>query len=677
MMENKKSVSKTAIVLSPDILNRFDISFGAEIAEFSSEFATAFQARGKDGGTAEYYALIFKNTFAADLDKMSILRSSEDSPLQKLVDFGKVHTSQTGDNLCAIMVKPSGISLETLINQRGALDESFVVSHIFAQIEAAISFLHSKEIMHGCINPSNIYFNSKDGAITIKENISEYPGFSQLTSFETYERMVCHKAGKSYRDFEADYYAIGVTLCCLLNGAYIFTGIPDDIVKRIKFENGSYESMYRIASTKHDIKISHRTENLIRGLIHDRIAERWGEQEIKKWKKREISQSSLSRLHKQSSTAFSFEGVNYYSPKYLSFIVSKNWPLAKKNIKISEMARWLSFTSKFSDIEDKLFSLTHAKQEQVIIPDEKLARILFLMDENGPFRFKDVTFHPDGLGNLLAYLNQSGDKELIDTILTSLDYGLIETWIFNQTNPKIYKASILGWDPKNIKLFARKKELGFDFERILYETARYLPCQSPILSSQYSVGLPTLLTNLDAKRLSYNEENVIDNHICAYVCKYIKIEDSIKIKQLQSFPAIAKANEVKYSAILALAQKEAEINSLPALTQWIREGLNSIMVNLNSKNIKNSLTQQLDEAVPSGDLNKLFSIITDAKLVRSDLYGFQEAKQQYKLLNFEILKLKSQTNIDQLSYRLGLRVSVIFSYLICIISILSLMVINF
>jgi len=449
--------------------------------------------------------------------------------------------------------------------------------------------------------------------------ISEYIGYSQISSFETYERVTCHKAGKSHREYGADYYAMGATLCSVLIGGTIFQAIPSAIVAKIKFENGSFDSFYYLANTKASLNISSRNESLIT-------------------------------------------------------VIAENWDTAKKAIKLSDMARWLSFTSKFTDIESKLFGMTKPGQLEVIIPDEKLSRLLYYMDDSGPFRYRKLTFHPDGLGNLLSYLNQNPDEELTSYLLKALDYGLIEGWIMSQDDRNMYKLKRLGWSPRKIKFFARKKEIGFGIERVMYETSKFLPCQGEVLKDRYCVGLPSLLTSLNDKRLSYGEESNVDNHITSYITTYIELEDSVKIKQLKSFPQIAKSAEIKHLAIFTLAQQKSGIKSLPALSQWLREGLNLISKNLNSKNIKSTLAEKLDEAVPSGDLQKLFSIIVNANLIRNDLYGFKEAKTQYKILNFEILKLRSQANLDQLSYRLGLRVSVIFSYLICVISILSIMI---
>ncbi len=94
-------------------------------------------------------------------------------------------------------------------------------------------------------------------------------------------------------------------------------------------------------------------------------------------------------------------------------------------------------------------------------------------------------------------------------------------------------------------------------------------------------------------------------------------------------------------------------------------------------NIRRNITERLDAAVATGDINKIFAVISDSKTIRKDVYGFMDAKKTFKILNFEMLKLKSQHNLDQLAFRMGLRVAVIFSYLICSIAILSIVVMHF
>ncbi len=210
----------------------------------------------------------------------------------------------------------------------------------------------------------------------------------------------------------------------------------------------------------------------------------------------------------------------------------------------------------------------------------------------------------------------------------------------------------------------------------MYEMNPYLPCLSPVLENTYALGLPAVLMALNQGRLNGKD---IDNdrHLTSYICFQTEIEDSIKIKTLQNFPYFSRALPIKYAAMFAFAQRKSGIDKLPGIANWLRQSLTQVTDKLNSNKIKKKIIENLDLAVATGDLNKIFSSISDANLIKSDVYGFQEAKRQYKMLSFEILKLKSQHNLDQLAYRMGLRVAVIISYLICAVAIMSVAFINF
>ena len=530
--------------------------------------------------------------------------------------------------------------------------------------------------MHGGINLENVYLNTQNASIVIRESVSEFIGFSQKPIYETVERMVCHPAGKSHREFSADYYACGVLFASLINGKEVMAEIPEELVKRIKFENGSYDAILSISKTRQEVQIAPKNEVLLKGLLHDKIKERWGAKQISGWQRKEASQPPPSRIHRQAASPFTFEEIDYYSPKFLAHMLHQNWNLSKKNLRLTDLTRWITFTSRSADIEKRLSFMARGDQTEVILPDEKMVRIIYLLDEDGPIRFKDISFHPDGLGNLFSYYLFKNEQNAIDNLNVIIEFGFIEGWISGQENPDMYKSNIVGWHPRKLKTFMRKGELGFGIERCLYELNPYLPCLSPILENTYAVGLPAVLTALNQGRLNGKD---IDNdkHLTSYICSQIDIEDAIRIKTLQNFPFFSKSMAIKLCAMFAFAQQRAGIDKLPGIASWLRQNLNSVTEKLNSNNIRKKVIENLDIAVATGDLNKIFLSISDAKVVRADVYGFQEAKRTYKILTFEILKLKSSHSLDQLAYRMGLRVAVIFSYLICAVAILSVAFMNF
>ncbi len=671
------NLQNRGIVFSATIAQEFDINYALKINEFSTEFATAYDAKPRlaQAERVEYYALVFNKFFPADLDKINTYKSIKEKSLQEMIDFGRVQTAK-GEALCCIFKKPVGIKFSELLKKNSALDENFVTGHIFSQLFAGISFMHVNGIMHGGINLENIYFNPRDGALTIRESVSEFVGFSQKPVFETYERMVTHPAGKSNRELSADYYASGVLLVSLFTGDEVLAGITDDIIKKIKFENGSYDAVLGITGARTTVNVSQKTETLLRGVLHDKTKDRWQTKQISGWQRKEITMPPPSRIHKQSSSAFTFQDIDYFSPKYLAYTIQQSWGVSKKNLKINDLARWITFTSRLPDIEKRLFLMVRSDQAEIIVPDEKISRVIYLLDEDGPIRYKDVSFHPDGLGNLLSYYMYKNDQAAIENLSTAVDFGLIEGWVSGQENQDAYKTNLMGWNPRKIKTLIRKNELGFGIERCLYELNPYLPCLSPILENTYSVGLPAVLTALNQGRLNGKE---IDNdkHLTAYICFQTDIEDAIKIKSLQNFPYFSKSIPIKLCAMFALAQQKSGIDNLPGIATWMRKGLNSVIEKLNSNSIRKKIIYDLDIAVATGDLNKIFAAISDGKVIRKDVHGFQEAKKQHKMLTFEILRLKSQHNLDQLAYRMGLKVAVIASYLFSAIAILSIMFLNF
>lgn len=668
------SLQNRGIVFSATIAQDFDINYALKLNEFSTEFATAYDAKPKNPQQEkiEYYALVFNKSFPVDLDKINSYRSIKEKSLQELVDFGRVQTNKGSEAFCCILKKPVGKKFSEILNNKTGLDENFVTGHIFNQLFTAVSIMHNNGIMHGCINLDTVYYNSLDGNLQLKECFSEFVGFSQKKLYETYERMVCHKAGKSHRELSADYYAIGVFLVSLISGKEPFDVFPEDLIIKIKFENGSYDSLLGIISAAEKININIKNETLLRGILHDKTRERWTQKQITGWQRKEITQPPPSRVHRQASIPFMFGDTDYFSPKYLAHILHTNWAISKKNLRIPELTRWISLTSRLPDIEKRLFQMTRGGQAEIILPDEKIARIIYLLDDDGPIRYRDTAFHPDGLGNLFAYYLIENNTTGLEFIATCTDFGFIEGWISTQEDQDAYKPNVMGWNPKRIKAFMRKNEIGFGIERCLYELNPYLPCLSPILENNYSVGLPSVLSALNQGKI--NGKNIDDDkHLTAYICFQIDIEDSIKVKQLQSFPFFAKAMPIKLCAMFAFAQKNSGIDSLPIIASWIRQNLNSIVEKINSKKIKSKLIEDLDLATRSGDISKIFGVISDVRTIRKDVNGFQGAKKTYKILTFEIMKLKSQHSLDQKAYRLGLRISVIAAYLICAISILSLM----
>lgn len=670
--------SLNKITLSPSLQQDYEIDFAVALEEFSNDFAKAYKVktnRTNKKSKRGLYALFLENYFPSNLDKIISWREIEHEHVQRLLDLGKYIDNHGSEKLCAIFEFPAGKKLSFILQENtGHFDENFIVKQIFPQLSTALVTLHNEGIFHGSINTDTVYYDSQNMKIQVAESISSYSGFYQKPSFETITRISCHPAGKSDDDYSADYYASGVLLCNLIAGGNPLALLPINIIQNMKYENGSYDAiMSLILTQKPKLTILNKNSNLIKGLLHDKDSERWQDEELKKWNKKEINQSSPSRVHRQSSTSFSFNDLEYYSSKYLANAIQDNWQKAKNDINLGEFARWISFVSKLPDIERKMYLITQNSQNEVIIPDEKLSRLLYMLDTGGPLRYKNLCFFPDAMGSLLSYFFHKNDKQNIDTIKNLIDIGLIEGWMSHQEDPEKYRPKTLGWSPIHVKQFIRRSELGFGVERVLYDTNKYLSCRSSIVKDSFNVTLEQILTNLEKKRADYSDADSPGKHLCAFLGSKCEIEESIKVKNIADFRYIANMDEVKYMAIFALAQKFSGIKSLPNTAKWLQGATEKIKEKIKSKSIKQKIQDKINKATEKGSLKEMFLAITNRNLIEKDYFGYREARKQYLLLNFEKLKLQSRRNIDQLAYRMGLRISVIFSYLICAISILSVM----
>ena len=337
--------------------------------------------------------------------------------------------------------------------------------------------------------------------------------------------------------------------------------------------------------------------------------------------------------------------------------------LLKKNLKIIDLSRWLANSSKATDIEKKLFFMSRG-QSEVILPDDKITRLIYILDEEGPIRYKKISFHPDGLGNLLCYLQNNQDKELLQDLLEAIDLGFIEGWISTQEQPDDYKPIYMGYNPRKIKFFLRNNEIGFGIERCIYEANPYITCQSEILKGSFVIGLAQLLSVLERTKLPAVEQN-FDKHLIAYICSATGVDDTIKVKQLSNIPYFSKSVKLRICAIFALAQKTSGLISLPNIADWLKRSCFEVTEKINSSVIRSKIIENIDKSALTGDLNAFFQSIADSKLIKKDILGFQDAKKTFRILSFQKLKLQSQKSLDQIAYKMGLRISVIFSYLVC------------
>lgn len=656
---------------------KYPVNFSKKLDEFSSEQAEAFDIN------ANCYALVFKNSFAPPLHLISSIYEEQPPNIQKILAFGKIKDTNTGqERLSVILKKISGIKLSDLIEKEGSINEKRLYElNIFNQLFNIVDFFYNENHAHGCINTDTIFFDISINKLTILAPLMHYSGFLQYAAFLPIDSLLTHPAARATYDSHADLFGFGMTVLSLISGMYPYSrSMTDELVTNIRFENGTMDSAVVFAKTNKKFTYSLRTENLFKGLLTDNTNIKWGIEELKNWLKKIDITTASSNLHKESLYAFRFNNSEYVGRKSLAHAIHKNWNESRKTLKLTELSRWISLSLKNVVMAEKISDLASGKLDNVIHTDEKIVRIISILDPTGPIRYKDISVNIDGIPSFLSYCYQNGHREHIQQIASIINDGSIIYWE-NQQSGNYHKDKTKlekNYDNAKIRNYLRKKTLCFGMERVLYDLNPTLPCQSEILTDFFAISVRDILISLDKKYISYDidDEEIgdpIDRHIAAYIAFHVALEDDIKLKSMQNYPKIANNQQILATGLLTVAQSEINGEPLNNLTKWITKRLSTLISCLHSNKIKNELSTGINKAAESGNIKSIFKIVANPTYARNDHFGFKKARKEYHSLMYQIRAFQKQSNIEKLAYQLGLRIAVTISYILCAITIVFVM----
>lgn len=649
----------------------YQIAFDQSLERFSSDHATAYALQSIVH--EQIYALVFNSRMPIRMQVIDRLMRMQSPFLTRVVSHGKVMLPSRREAYAAIVTKPDGTSLADFLREGKPIPETMILTKFLEPIVPCLQILFENHIVHGSLNPRNVFLGSTGNKIMLSECISSHCGYDQDPVYECLNQTIADPAGKSADDTSIDYYSLGMMLIHMITGQAPLTAAKGnkDMVINMRMERGSYDLAIEPLRDREDITISQRLNQLLKGLLTDNPNDRWQFSEISMWLRKDVIIPPTSKVHKQASSPILFDGKEYFSPKYLAYDIHRKWETARRGIKVSDISRWSNLALKNQTLTDFMEAIEPSnKVSTAMLTDQKLARIIMALDPSGPLRHQYVSTHLSGLGTVLAFGFANGKRESIQSVGTLFHDGLVETWIRIQPNPDYYNVGLLGWNAHRLKQYIRRAAMGFGMERCLYELNHYISCQSPVLESIYNGSLVDVLFGLN--QLAQNgaeDKDPVDRHISAFIGAQIGMTDEIQIKTLQSFPYLGRNPQVLMTGLLAVAQNEAKIRSLPELSGWVESRLAALVDGLHSRSIRREIKDEIRKAAKQGSIPHVFRIISSPAIPRRDLFGYREAKKRYHFLREDILSLKNEDNIEKLAYHLGLRVCNTIAHVVLAISI--------
>jgi hypothetical protein len=659
-----------------EVDSKYIVDIARPLQKFDSGMGKAFGVTNKLTKESE-------KLFAMVLDKRYPVRLAEINKLLEQTYEGMVNVIAAqivplsvgkGRFFVVILEKPKGIPLAEYVANNGAISEDAVIKKVVPALSYIIGDLAKKDIVHGRINLNNVFID-ESGHLTIGECISEVCGYSQPIAYETVNRACANHIGKGVGiSGSTDYYALGVLVAIMMRGKNPFDGLSDNEILDKKLS----DTTYRIVIDA--IELSPRILDFLRGVINDDTEESWNWDLVDDWVRGRRFNLLAQSQSSDAGRAITFNEKKYLKKRYLAHDLYLNWDAGKKFIREQGiLIKWIERGVGDSDLAEKMEVLSNRTGGGDMgslfdKDDELLAQYIILLDPNGPFRLRNFSALADGVGAMLADAYTHNKQQVIDAVANIINHSLVS---YLDNNPNELERSTRDYFAEAVftlqkcKDFSKKPGIGFGFERCLYELNPTISCQSNIISDYVVFSSPDLLKNLNINNNLAGK--AVDRQMAAFISMRLDLSTQIRIPSLARFPDFAQHPNIQSLALLSMAQQNSGIAALPGLSEKIIAGLKNVIDDFHSKFVRIDLIEELAKIARKGSLQHILRIITDPQYLVRDRLGFRRAVTRYRNNAIQIAKLSNRSAVNNMGYRYGLQLAVLFSFFVTTIVVLVLM----
>jgi hypothetical protein len=646
--------------------SRYIINVTTPLEHLSNIFCRVYKAtdtqtvESSSDNETEYLAYIFNPSLPFRTRAFHLLHNySEDEIIKPLAYSNAYFSLSKSQHFTIITTKPPGLSFIEYIAQHGPVSENFITDIFLPSMVRTLQNLEIAGLSHGSISPNNIYIHNNN--IFLGECFSTAPGFNQPVCYEALERIMANPYGKGEPDLLTDLFALGVVCLFLITGQDPGKIAEEDTMIRNRLAIGSYQ--FFIPNYNN---ISNRMRDLLRGLLSDKRNERWKLNNINDWiHNRKYSVLNVSD-NNDASRNIIFDSKHYINYRSLAYALSQEWEIAKVFLKEDILIKWAETSLADIDKAEKLHYLLRSSQQSSSSEEEKdenVVKTILILNPESPIFFKEIATYIEGIPYYFAYAYSQGKRELLDYLLKIIIYSL---WKGSTIGIRSENRKEITGILENILPYANKKGLGFGPERYLYELCPQLSCQSTILEGNYIDSLEDLLLFIDKKSQEKNIE-IVDNHLASYLTAKLNITSDVKFSNQPELARFEKNRELILLYLLSSAQKITKATQLLGLSELAVKKANSTIDLIYNRKTKEDMLNKLDNVKNKGDLVEIFKIIANPYYIKNDQEGFNKACIEYKILREQLEIVNQPAKIYEVGYKYGLKLSVILSYLICLI----------
>jgi hypothetical protein len=623
--------------------------------------AQAYAATDSRTPTEQVFVLVCDPKVPPRLDALQGLAKLRGVPVMVPVNWGPVAWGDGGERRYAICYdRPVDPVLAPLGADFPQMREDQLIERILRPVFRTLREMYTRGLTHRALAASNVFLaEGGNGACLLGECASAPAGMTQPAVYEPIDAGQALPVGRGSGALSDDLYALGVLMALILRGSDPFQNSDPAAIVAQKITRGSYAAIMGQA------RVSLTLMEPLRGLLCDRIDERWTIHQLETWLNGRRQSPKQPSLPIKARRAFTFQGRDYWTAPALSHALANNWPEALRVLSSGELERWAE-RSLADDKQSKQLAAALANAQSGDGGDDRaLARALVALDPTAPVRLRDFAARIDAMPQALAL--GFDDRDRRTAFVEVLRSKLPQRWLEAQPQQRPDHPQVLQQFERML-WYIERDQPGFGMERVLYEYNAGWPCQSPLLAGSYVSDMEDLLPALE-RRAEHDvpEGAPIDRHIAAFCGANMKPPPD---RMIQSLGDPSPANRAQaIVTLLADLQRRYGPKQLPALCEWTARRLAPLTDSLHNRQVREKVKRRIERAVKSGSLAELRAACAGNELRRRDQQAFKQAKAQYAQLAKDIAWLEeggltSAANVARSTRTVATAVSAISSGLI-------------
>ena len=569
---------------------RFEINFNTPLPELNTNGASAFAVKDHINPQRNLFALVCSNETSPRLSYLAYLKSIDAPNILKLVEYGIIKKDNDEEFMTLIYNMPTGPRVDDFESNKEPITPQTFES-LALSILSACEVLKTFGLTHRAIRTNNIFYkDSSKKELVLGDCLASFPSFHQPLHYETIENMLCDPQSRGNGSYEHDLYACGVALLEIVTKRSFASEatITEQVKQKIK--NTSYNTL------QSGEKINAQIAVVLRSLLDDVAENRCTSLQLYNFYEGKTTSLLTTDAAERSNRTLIINGEKCYTQKAAAINMLLYPDFGIEVIQSGKLLEWIKIGLENEKLYNKLEKMISAEKDTN--KNLLLYKICIALDYTLPLKTSEGFIFPSGLAKCIFYnKRKSISLNYLQSLISS---DIIKIWY--QEQPYLRAPSNAG----EFKSYIARNDMGYGFDRIMYDYDEDLPCISPLLNKSFVNNLSRLLKALNNYKGDY-QTMPFDKNIIAFLrCKIGKKIDGI-ISDVN-----ANQDALKASGILRLyatIQSKHGPAQLPNLTQWLVVISKSIIRSYHNIKYQKYLEQELVKISKNGKIMEIIEIL--------------------------------------------------------------------